>query len=115
MNQRKLIAGGICSLAVFTPLFFGAYQYYYTDTLTSVNLTYWWQNGSLTASSGGLTALTANGGSLISKVAVPDGSSEYEVKTTLTLTASGGDLHPLPAGDERRDVRASGAGNVLFD
>ena len=69
---------------------FGAYTYYYTDSLTSINTTYWTQNGTLTAGSGGLTSSTTDGGSLISKVAVPDGSSNYEVNTTLTLTQSGG-------------------------
>jgi hypothetical protein len=50
----------------------------------------WTQNGTLTAGSGGLTSSNTNGGSLISKVSVPDGTSDYEVKTTLTLTQSGG-------------------------
>ncbi|MGB6944394.1 MAG: hypothetical protein WBE37_18480, partial [Bryobacteraceae bacterium] len=66
------------------------YTYYFTDTLTSINTSNWTQNGTLTAGSGGLTSSNSNGGSLISKVAVPDGSSNYEVKTTLTLAQSGG-------------------------
>lgn len=69
---------------------FAAYTYYLTDTLTSINTTNWTQNGTLTAGSGGLTSSNANGGSLISKVAVPDGTSDYEVRTTLTLAQSGG-------------------------
>ncbi len=69
---------------------FAAYTYYYSDTLTTVNTTNWTQNGSVTATSGGLTATTANGGSLISKVTVPDGTTDYEVKLTLTLATSGG-------------------------
>ncbi len=68
----------------------GAYTYYYSDTLTTINTTNWNQNGSVTATAGGLTATSANGGSLISKVSVPDGTSQYEVKTTLTLATSGG-------------------------
>ncbi len=40
--------------------------------------------------SGGMTDASTIGSSLISKVAVPDGSSNYEVRTTLTLTQSGG-------------------------
>lgn len=66
------------------------YQYYYTDPLTSVNSSNWVQNGSVTATSTGLTATTSGGGSLISSIAVPDGTSDYEVKTTLTLATSGG-------------------------
>jgi hypothetical protein len=72
------------------PALFGAYAYYYTDSLTSINTSNWTQNGTLTAGSGGLTSSNSNGGSLVSKVAVPDGTSNYEVKTTLTLTQSGG-------------------------
>jgi len=67
-----------------------SYTYYYTDSLTSINTTNWYQNGSLTATSGGLTAPTINGGALISKLAVPDGSANYEIKSTLTLPVSGG-------------------------
>jgi hypothetical protein len=76
-----LLAGGAAS---------AAYVYYFSDTLTTINTTNWSQNGSVSATSGGLTATTSNGGSLISKLAVPDGSSQYEVKMTLTLAASGG-------------------------
>ena len=81
---RLAIAAATCSAA------FATYTYYYTDSLTSINTTYWTQNGNLTAGAGGLTSSVTNGGSLISKVAVPDGSSNYEVETTLTLTQSGG-------------------------
>ena len=69
---------------------FAAYVYYYSDTLTTINASNWTQNGSVSATSSGLTATTGIGGSLISKVAVPDGSSQYEVKVTLALAASGG-------------------------
>ncbi len=44
----------------------------------------------MTAGSSGLTWSATNGGSLISKVTVPDGSSNYEVESTLTLMANGG-------------------------
>ena len=66
---------------------FGAYTYYYSDSLTSINATNWTQNGSVSGSASGLTATTTNGGSLISKVAV---AANYEVKATVTLAASGG-------------------------
>lgn len=78
----------------------GAYQYYYTDPLTSVNAANWQQNGSVTATSGGFTAPSATGGSLISKVMAPGSPNEYEVNTTLTLVTSGGTyvqyLHASP-------------------
>jgi hypothetical protein len=66
----------------------GAYSYYYTDPLTSINPANWTQNGVLSARSGGLTSSDPSGGSLISNLAVPDGTSDYEVKTTLALSPS---------------------------
>jgi RHS repeat-associated protein len=75
---------------VAAPALYAAYQYYYTDPLTSVDPAKWRINGSVTPTAGGLTGPSGQGGSLISLLAVPDGSSAYEIKTTLTLTASGG-------------------------
>lgn len=66
------------------------YSYYYTDTLTSINASDWTQNGTLSAGSGGLTSSSSDGGSLISTVSVPDGTSDYDVYTTLNLPQSGG-------------------------
>jgi hypothetical protein len=63
-----------------------AQSYYYTDTLTTINTTNWTENGTLTAGPGGLSSSTQSyGGSLISKIAVPDGTSDYEEKITLNL------------------------------
>jgi RHS repeat-associated protein len=63
---------------------------YYSDSLTSINTTNWTQNGSLTPTTGGLTAPAAGGGSLISKLAIPDGTADAEVDLTVDLAASGG-------------------------
>ena len=90
MTKPKAILTRSAIFAAACSALFGTYTYYFTDTLTSINTSNWTQNGTLTAGSGGLTSSNSNGGSLISKVAVPDGSSNYEVKTTLTLTQSGG-------------------------
>jgi hypothetical protein len=57
--MRLAVLVATCSAA------FGAYTYYYTDSLTSINTTNWTQNGTLTAGSGGLTSSDTNGGSLI--------------------------------------------------
>ncbi len=78
--------------AAVAPALFAAYTYYYTDSLTSINTTYWTENNPsvLTAGSIGLTSSDTNGGSLIYKLAAPDGSSNYEVKTILTLKNTGG-------------------------
>jgi hypothetical protein len=70
---------------------FGAYQYYYSDTFTSINTTNWTKNGSIsTAYPNGLWSGAGDRGSVISKVAVPDGTSDYEIKMTLRLVQSGG-------------------------
>lgn len=69
---------------------FGVYTYYYTGALTSINLTKWAQNGTVSGTSIGLTATTTAGGSLIHRDAVPDSANEYEVKATLRLMNSGG-------------------------
>jgi RHS repeat-associated protein len=68
------------------------YQYYYTDTLQSINTNNWTQNGTLSTSSGwGLNTSSSGSGSLISTVPVQGPSSaNYEVNTTLALNASGG-------------------------
>jgi hypothetical protein len=68
----------------------GGYQYYYTDALTSINGSNWTQNGTLSATPAGLTSAATSGGSLISKVAVPDGTADYEVSATLNLQQTGG-------------------------
>jgi hypothetical protein len=69
------------------------YQYYYTDTLQSINTSNWNQNGTLAISSGwGLSATSSGGGSLISTVTVQGPSAtNYEVSMTVALNASGGD------------------------
>lgn len=85
--RRILIASPFFLLAASV---FGAFTPYYTDPLTSINTTNWGQNGTLTASSSGLTSSNANGGSLISKITPPVSSYEYEADITLALTASGG-------------------------
>ena len=67
-----------------------AYTYFYTDTLTSINGANWYSNGTVTTSASGLNASSANGGTVISKVAIPDATANYEVKAKLRLTQDGG-------------------------
>ena len=66
----------------------GQYTYYYSDAFSSLNTNNWTANGSVSVGGGLFTSSSA--GSLISKIAVPDGTSSYEVKTTLSIPASGG-------------------------
>jgi len=60
---------------------FGAYTYYYSEP--AANPANWTINGDSTFTSSG-------GGSQISSLPVPDGTSDYEVRTTLSIKASGG-------------------------
>ena len=85
------------------------YQFYLTDHLTSVDSTKWATSGAVAASSGGLTAANAAGGSLISKVPIPDGSSEAEIDMTLALKSSGGSYTEfLQASTDARTAAATG-------
>jgi hypothetical protein len=71
------------------PIYAGV-NYYLTDNLHAIDPTKWTTVGSLAPSATGLAASSPNGGALISKVPVPDGTAEAEVLATLTLEHSGG-------------------------
>ncbi len=58
------------------------YQYYLTDNLTTIDPAKWISTGTPAATKSGLSVSDANGGSLISRLPVPDGSSEAEVSMT---------------------------------
>ena len=77
---RILIPAAV--LVGFLTLLFAAYSYYYTDNFATIDPTKW--AGSGTGNGPGLTS-----GTLISTVAVPGGSREYEVKSTLAIPSSG--------------------------
>src|SRR5437867_699139 len=57
------------------------YQYYYSDVFSTINTANWTQNGWGLTVNNGLADTDVNGGSLISKVAVP--GNDYEVRATL--------------------------------
>ena len=61
-----------------------SYQFYYTDSLTTINTTNWTANGSVMATSNGLTSSTASSGNVISSVGAPNGN-DYDVRMTVTL------------------------------
>ena len=85
MRILRYLAVLVCA----APLF-GAYTYsIWTESWGSTISGNWTQNGTISAS-GGLTSASATGGSLISNVAIPDGTSQYEVKTKIALAQSGG-------------------------
>ncbi|MFN0104740.1 MAG: hypothetical protein ACKV2U_21960 [Bryobacteraceae bacterium] len=70
---------------------FAVYTYFFTDTFASgINGASWYSNGTVAGGADGLVSAAANGGSVIYKNAIPDGTAEYEVKATLKIAASGG-------------------------
>jgi hypothetical protein len=90
-NPQTLTMSGAASVTAnfaFAPV--GGFGYYYSDPLTSIAAGNWSQNGTLSAGAAGLTSSATNGGSLIATAVVPDGSSAYEARATLTLAQSGG-------------------------
>lgn len=66
------------------------YHYYFSDKLSTLSPDNWTIKGDASSVDGGLTSASASGAALISRVAVPDGSSEYEVRAALNLKESGG-------------------------
>src|SRR5258706_3658400 len=70
------------------------YQYYYSDSLTSINTNNWIQNGSGSAGASGYTSTAS--GNLISSASISSRSIvNYEVRMTLNLTQSGGNYAAL--------------------
>src|SRR5271167_171469 len=88
--NRSLLATCLLMLGFGPTPMLAAYSYYYSDDLTVLYAGNWAQNGTVSFTSSGLTASSTDGGSLISAIAVPDDTSDYEVMTTLNPTASGG-------------------------
>jgi len=66
------------------------YRYYLSEKLAPLSSDNWALRGEAGASDSGLTSASESGAALISRVAVPDGSSNYEVRAALNLKESGG-------------------------
>ena len=66
------------------------YRYYFSDKLAALSSDNWSIKGDAANAGDGLTSASASGAALLSRVAVPDGSSEYEVRAALNLKQSGG-------------------------
>ena len=69
-----------------------AYTYFFTaDFQTGIPSGTWQSNGTVSGSApDGLASTATNGGAAIHKLAIPDGTAEYELKATLKITVSGG-------------------------
>ena len=92
-----------------------AYQYYLTDNLNSTNASNWSTTGSVGASSLGLTGsgFGSSGGSLISRIPIPDGTSEAEVRATLKLGSSGGSYTTYLQASADAATSGNGSGSFL--
>ena len=66
------------------------YNYYFNDTLATYKQDSWLVSGDANVTADGLTSASSGGAALISRVATPDGSSQYEVRALLDLKESGG-------------------------
>ena len=88
------------------------YSYYLTDDLTAVNPASWISVGSLAPGGAGLAAPDSAGGSLISRIPIPDGSAEAEVRATLHLASSGGTYTEFLQASP--DARSGGSGSGSY-
>ena len=67
------------------------YVYFFSDTFSgTLSTANWFVNGTANGGADGLYSAAANGGSVVYKGAIPDGTAEYEAKMTLKISASGG-------------------------
>jgi hypothetical protein len=82
---------------------FAQYVYDYPALLNPYNSSQWTSTGTFSASNNMFTS--SSSGNLFFIPTLPSPTSDYEVKTTLTLTASGGDYVTY--------LRASGTSSVM--
>jgi RHS repeat-associated protein len=62
------------------------YQYYLSEPFNALDAGKWQGNGSIAVGPSGLSGWSGGGGSVVSKVAVADGTSDYEAQMTVHLT-----------------------------
>jgi len=101
------------ALALITTECFAGVNYYVTDKLTSIDATKWAVTGNLSPGPSGLAIHDPNGGSLISKLAIPDGSNEAEVAATITLLSSGGVYTEFMQASNGAHTGSGGSGSYI--
>jgi len=106
---RKLLG---FALLLTCPAWAG-YTYYLTDTLATIDGSKWIATGAPNASRTGLSASSAAGGTLVSRIPIPDGSTEGEVSMTLTLIGSGGTYTEFLQASADARTAQSGTGSYL--
>ncbi len=92
---------------------FAGVQHYATDQLTSIDANKWIVSGAASAAASGVSAANATGGSLISRIPIPDGSSEAEVDMTVTLVKSGGIYTEFLQASADAHTSGTGGGSYL--
>jgi len=90
-----------------------ASQYYFTDNLNDINASHWSKRGRVGSSALGFAASESDGGALISRIPIPDGTSEAEVRTTLKLTSSGGAYTTYVQASADASTSGNGSGTYL--
>jgi hypothetical protein len=65
-----------------------AYQYYVDDYFPSIDASRWISNGTVAGGTQGLTGYYVASGSVVSRIAVPDGTSNYEAQMTVHLNSA---------------------------
>jgi hypothetical protein len=103
----------LAAAPLFSAPAWAAYQYYFTDQLTTVDTAKWSTAGQVTPGSAGLATPDTNGGSLISRVPIPDGSAEAEVRMTVTLTTSGGSYTEFLQATPDARTGSNGSGSYI--
>jgi hypothetical protein len=91
----------------------GQVQYYVTDKLTGADPVRWASVGKVSHGALGLAAPDPNGGVLISKAPVPDGTAEAEVLATIALDSSGGVYTEYLQASMDANTGGNGSGSYL--
>jgi hypothetical protein len=104
------------AVALIAAHLWAAPSYYLTDNLTSVDPLKWVAVGAASPAATGLSAVDPAGGSLISRIPIPDGTAEAEVRVTFKLAVSGGTYTLfLQATPDARTGGAGGGSYVAFE
>jgi hypothetical protein len=91
----------------------GGVQYYLMDKLTGADPARWVSVGRVSHGALGLEAPDPDGGALISKEPVPDGTAEAEVLATIALNSSGGVYTEYLQASMDANTGGNGSGSYL--
>ena len=116
MKADAMKIASLAAVLALTSPAWASYSYYLTDNLTALDPVKWAAAGTAAPGASGLASADPNGGSLVSRVPIPDGSSEAEVRVTVRLAASGGTYTEfLQASADARTGGAGGGSYLAFE